>query len=53
MGIQLFSVGLGVDNPPGAWNVHHADEVRAIHRAYLRAGADLAVTNSFGGTSFR
>ena len=53
MGTQLFAVGLSAGDPPEAWNVHHAEEVRAIHRAYLRAGADLVVTNSFGGTRFR
>ena len=53
MGTQLFAVGLSAGDPPEAWSVHHAEEVRAIHRAYLRAGADLVVTNSFGGTSFR
>ena len=53
MGTQLFAVGLSAGDPPEAWNVHHAEQVRAIHRGYLRAGADLAITNSFGGTSFR
>ena len=53
MGTQLFAVGLSAGDPPEAWNVHHAEEVRAIHRAYLQAGADLVVTNSFGGTRFR
>jgi len=53
MGTQLFAVGLSAGDPPEAWNVHHAEEVRAIHRAYLQAGADLVITNSFGGTSFR
>ena len=53
MGTQLFAVGLSAGDPPEAWNVHHTEEVRAIHRAYLQAGADLLVTNSFGGTSFR
>ncbi len=53
MGTQLFAVGLTSGDPPEAWNIDHADEVRAIHRAYLQAGADLVVTNSFGGTRFR
>ena len=53
MGTQLFAVGLSAGDPPEAWNVHHAERVRAIHRAYFRAGADLVVTNSFGGTRFR
>ena len=49
MGTQLFAVGLSAGDPPEAWNVHHAQKVRAIHRAYLQAGADLVITNSFGG----
>ena len=53
MGTQLFAAGLSAGDPPEAWNVHHTEEVRAVHRAYLRAGADLVVTNSFGGTRFR
>ena len=53
MGTQLFAVGLCAGDPPEAWNVHHAEEVRAIHQAYLQAGADLVITNSFGGTRFR
>ncbi len=53
MGTQLFAAGLSAGDPPEAWNVHHAAEVRAVHRAYLQAGADLVVTNSFGGTHFR
>ena len=53
MGTQLFAVGLTAGDPPEAWNVRHTEEVRAIHRSYFRAGADLVVTNSFGGTRFR
>ena len=53
MGTQLFAAGLCAGDPPEAWNVDHAEEVRSIHRAYLQAGADLVVTNSFGGTRFR
>ncbi len=53
MGTQLFAAGLTAGDAPEAWNVHHAEQVRAVHRAYLRAGADLVVTNSFGGNRFR
>ena len=53
MGTQLFAVGLDAGDPPEEWNVSHAEEVRAIHRGYIQAGADLVVTNSFGGTRFR
>ena len=50
MGTQLDARGM----EPGAcrerWNVERPDEVRAIHRGYLEAGADIVLTNSFGGT---
>ena len=53
MGTQLFAVGLCAGDPPEAWNVTHAEEVRSIHRAYVRAGAEVLITNSFGGSRFR
>ncbi len=53
MGTQLFAVGLCAGDPPEGWNLTHAPEVQAIHRAYIRAGAELLITNSFGGNRFR
>ena len=53
MGTQLFAAGLSAGWSPEEWNVSHPDEVRAVHRGYLQAGADLIVTNSFGGNRFR
>lgn len=50
MGTELQRAGL----EPGAcgelWNVDHPDRVAAIHRAYLDAGAEVLLTNTFGGT---
>ena len=53
MGTQLFAAGLSAGWSPEEWNVSHPDEVRAVHRGYLQAGADLIVTNSFGGNRLR
>ncbi len=53
MGTRLFAMGLSSGDSPEEWNVSHEAEVRAVHRSYLAAGADLVVTNSFGGTHFR
>ena len=53
MGTQLFAAGLSAGWSPEEWNLSHPDEVRAVHRGYLQAGADLIVTNSFGGNCFR
>ncbi len=47
MGTELQRAGL----EPGAcgelWNVSEPERVRAIHRAYLEAGAQLLLTNTF------
>lgn len=53
MGTQLFAAGLSAGWSPEEWNLSHPDEVRAVHRGYLQAGADLIVTNSFGGNCYR
>ena len=53
MGTQLFEAGLSSGDPPEAWNVERPDAIQAVHRSYLQAGADLVLTNSFGGNRFR
>ena len=49
MGTQLFEAGLPAGACAEEWNVSHADEVRRIQRAYVEAGADFLLTNTFGG----
>src|SRR4029078_3996023 len=55
MGTMLMAVGLLFGDPPEHWNVLPGKQaqVRQIHRAYLDAGAQIILTNSFGGTPFR
>jgi methionine synthase I (cobalamin-dependent) len=53
MGTQLFDRGLTAGDPPERWNVEHRDLVTGVHSAYIAAGSDLILTNSFGGTRFR
>lgn len=53
MGTQLFAMGLAAGDPPEAWNVDRPADIQAVHRSYLRAGADIVLTNSFGGNRFR
>ncbi len=51
MGTQLQSLGLPLRRSGEPWNVDEPGNVRRVHRAYLDAGADLLVTNTFGGSS--
>jgi 5-methyltetrahydrofolate--homocysteine methyltransferase len=53
MGTMLFSAGLGQGDPPEQWNLIHPDRVTAVHCAYLDAGAQILLTNTFGGNRFR
>lgn len=52
-GTNLFAMGLQAGEAPELWCVEKPDKVRALHRAFLDAGADIILTNSFGGTRAR
>lgn len=53
MGTMLFEAGLQFGDPPEVWNVIHPDVIRGIQRAYLAAGSQILLTNTFGGSRFR
>ncbi len=48
MGTELQSRGLRGDVLPESWNLSHPEQVKAIHAAYLDAGADILCANTFG-----
>jgi methionine synthase I (cobalamin-dependent) len=45
---NYFAAGLAPDAAPEGWNLEHPDRVRALHRAFVAAGADVILTNTFG-----
>lgn len=49
-GTFLFQRGLPPGECPELWNVTHRDDVLAIAQSYIDAGADMILTNSFGGS---
>ncbi len=53
MGTMLFAAGLDSGDSPEEWNVLHPDKVRRIHRAYIEAGSQIILTNTFGGSAVR
>jgi methionine synthase I (cobalamin-dependent) len=53
MGTVLFSSGLDQGDPPELWNVDHPERVAAVHQAYFDAGAQVMLTNTFGGNRYR
>jgi 5-methyltetrahydrofolate--homocysteine methyltransferase len=52
-GTFLQEKGLKSGECPEEWNITHPDEVMDIARSYIKAGADMIETNSFGGTRFK
>src|SRR5262245_53062930 len=55
IGTMRMEVGLLFGAPPEQWNVlpDKQPHIRAVHRGYLDAGAQIILTNSFGGSPFR
>ncbi|MEG1754735.1 MAG: homocysteine S-methyltransferase family protein [Clostridia bacterium] len=53
MGTMLQSLGLPAGSAPDAWNIDNPEAVERVHRAYLDAGAQMIVTNTFGTNSIR
>lgn len=52
-GTELFKRGLSSGHPPEAWNADEPDKIRSAYQAYVDAGSDIFLTNSFGGTHYR
>jgi 5-methyltetrahydrofolate--homocysteine methyltransferase len=52
-GTNYFQMGLVSGDAPELWNFEHPDRVRSLHRRFIEAGADIILTNSFGGSRHR
>ena len=52
-GTNLIEMGLRSGDAPEPWNVDHPERVERLHRSFVAAGADIILTNSFGGNRCR
>lgn len=53
IGSNLFARGLTSGDAPELWTTEHPQRIRDLHRSFIDAGADIILTNSFGGTRHR
>lgn len=53
MGTLLMAKGLEPGSPPEEWNAVHPQWVADVHRAYVAAGSQIVLTNTFGGSRIR
>ncbi|MGH6760106.1 MAG: betaine--homocysteine S-methyltransferase [Phyllobacterium sp.] len=52
-GTNLFAAGLESGEAPELWNETQPEKIIALHQGFVDAGADIILTNSFGGTRHR
>ncbi len=52
-GTTFFGLGLQSGDAPELWNVDFPERVAKHYQAFIDAGSDLILTNSFGGTRYR
>src|SRR5580658_5713332 len=52
-GSNLFHRGLQSGDAPELWNVAYPERIAELERAFVEAGADIILTNTFGGTRYR
>lgn len=52
-GTQLQSLGLVPGEAPDLWNLTHPEKVGAVAGAYVAAGSQIILTNTFGANRFR
>ena len=53
MGTQLMDRGISAGETSETWVIERPDDISEIHKAYFDAGADIVITNTFGGTSIK
>lgn len=53
MGTLLQEQGLQAGELPETWNLKNPEPIIQIHKAYLAAGADIILANTFGANRFK
>ena len=53
LGTSYFELGLKTGDAPEFWNIHAPEKVLSVHENFLHAGANIILTNSFGGSRHR
>ncbi len=52
-GTNLFAMGLEAGDAPELWNETAPEKITKLHQDFVDAGADIILTNTFGGTHHR
>ena len=52
-GTMMMAAGLPAGIAPELWNAERPDQVLGLYRAYLEAGSQIILTNTFGGSPLK
>jgi methionine synthase I (cobalamin-dependent) len=52
-GTMLMDAGLPAGTPPETWNSEQPEQVIRLYQAYLEAGSQIILTNTFGGSRIK
>jgi len=52
-GTMLQAAGLPPDVSPERWNLERPEAIHVMHQAYVEAGSDLILTNTFGANRYK
>ena len=52
-GTELIKQGLKPSEVAERWNIDRPEEVRSVAASYVKAGADIILTNTFGGSPLK
>ncbi len=52
-GTNLFHMGLMSGDSPEIWNEEHPERIQKLYQRFVDAGADIILTNTFGGNRRR
>ena len=52
-GTMLQTRGLKSGDCPEEWNISHVSDVKSVAEAYVEAGSDMILTNTFGGSRIK
>ena len=52
-GTNMMAMGLPAGQAADLWNLHAPGKVTDLHKAFVKAGADIILTNTFSSNQFR
>ena len=52
-GTMIQAAGLPAGKDPTDWNLENPEAVRSVHKAYVDAGAEIVLTNTFGANRLK